>query len=153
WFRPSDVCVAPDGSVFVADWYDPGVGGHGMGDITRGRIYRLAPTAGKGAKPPVAPAIELGANEGGLTALRSPALSVRYMAMASLARMKRADAVKVLEPAVTQKEGVILRARAAWQLARALGKDGGSNKALTALFDDADPRFQVLALRLAKDFL
>ncbi|MFT3881541.1 MAG: HEAT repeat domain-containing protein [Gemmatales bacterium] len=43
WFRPSDVCVAPDGSVFIADWYDPGVGGHGMGDTTRGRIYRLVP--------------------------------------------------------------------------------------------------------------
>jgi glucose/arabinose dehydrogenase len=24
WFRPSDVCVAPDGSVLVADWNDPG---------------------------------------------------------------------------------------------------------------------------------
>jgi putative membrane-bound dehydrogenase-like protein len=24
WFRPSDVCVAPDGSLLVADWYDPG---------------------------------------------------------------------------------------------------------------------------------
>ena len=22
WFRPSDVCVAPDGSLFVADWND-----------------------------------------------------------------------------------------------------------------------------------
>ncbi|HEY2785255.1 MAG TPA: PVC-type heme-binding CxxCH protein [Fimbriiglobus sp.] len=50
WFRPSDVCVAPDGSVFVADWYDPGVGGHGMGDTTRGRIYRLTPTGHKGYK-------------------------------------------------------------------------------------------------------
>ena len=27
WFRPADVCVAPDGSLIVADWYDPGVGG------------------------------------------------------------------------------------------------------------------------------
>ncbi|MDQ2752435.1 MAG: PQQ-dependent sugar dehydrogenase, partial [Bacteroidota bacterium] len=26
WFRPADVCTAPDGSLFVADWYDPGVG-------------------------------------------------------------------------------------------------------------------------------
>jgi putative membrane-bound dehydrogenase-like protein len=48
WFRPSDVCVAPDGSVFIADWYDPGVGGHGMGDTKRGRIYRL--TTSKGEK-------------------------------------------------------------------------------------------------------
>src|SRR5690606_25947750 len=41
WFRPSDVCTAPDGSVFVSDWYDPGVGGHQMGDMERGRIYRV----------------------------------------------------------------------------------------------------------------
>lgn len=43
WFRPSDVCVAPDGSVLVADWYDPGVGGHGMGDReTYGRLLRVS---------------------------------------------------------------------------------------------------------------
>ena len=45
WFRPSDITVAPDGSVFFADWYDPVVGGHEMKDIARGRIYRLAPWA------------------------------------------------------------------------------------------------------------
>src|SRR5947209_4880383 len=33
WFRPSDACVAPDGAVYIADWYDPGVGGHATGDI------------------------------------------------------------------------------------------------------------------------
>lgn len=43
WFRPADVCVAPDGSLFVADWYDPGVGGNGMGDLDRGRVFRVAP--------------------------------------------------------------------------------------------------------------
>ena len=43
WFRPVDVAAAPDGSVFVADWYDPGVGGHNLVDFDRGRIYRLAP--------------------------------------------------------------------------------------------------------------
>ncbi|MEY3854555.1 MAG: hypothetical protein RIS68_569, partial [Bacteroidota bacterium] len=43
WFRPSDVATAPDGSLFVADWYDPGVGGHQAGDQVKGRIYRLAP--------------------------------------------------------------------------------------------------------------
>src|SRR4029077_14242155 len=68
WFRPSDVCVAPDGSVFVADWYDPGVGGHGMGDLTRGRIYRLAP---KGSKY-VVPKVDLDNKEGLLAALASP---------------------------------------------------------------------------------
>ncbi|HUF62074.1 MAG TPA: hypothetical protein VMN36_08360 [Verrucomicrobiales bacterium] len=43
WFRPSDVAAAPDGSLFVADWYGPGVGGHAMGDLQRGRIFRVAP--------------------------------------------------------------------------------------------------------------
>jgi len=36
WFRPIDVAMAPDGSLFVADWYDPGVGGHQVGDQERG---------------------------------------------------------------------------------------------------------------------
>jgi putative membrane-bound dehydrogenase-like protein len=43
WFRPCDVCVAPDGSLIVADWHDPGVGGHGMADTEKGRLYRVAP--------------------------------------------------------------------------------------------------------------
>ena len=47
WFRPADVTVAPDGSLIIADWYDPGVGGHAAGDQTRGRIYRVAPPGSK----------------------------------------------------------------------------------------------------------
>lgn len=42
WFRPSDVCVAPDGSLIVADWYDPGVGGHRQGDVEKGRLFRVS---------------------------------------------------------------------------------------------------------------
>src|SRR5687767_1610753 len=92
WFRPSDVCVAPDGSVFVADWYDPGVGGHGMGDIKLGRVYRLAPLGNKYSVPKV----DLTTDEGILAALGSPAQSVRSMAMAKLGTMHPADtALKV----------------------------------------------------------
>ena len=32
WFRPADLAAAPDGSLYIADWYDPGVGGHQAGD-------------------------------------------------------------------------------------------------------------------------
>ena len=42
WFRPVDVTAAPDGAVFVADWYDGGVGGHAFRDQTTGRIFRVA---------------------------------------------------------------------------------------------------------------
>jgi hypothetical protein len=31
--------------LIVADWYDPGVGGHGMGDVTRGRLFRVTTKA------------------------------------------------------------------------------------------------------------
>jgi putative membrane-bound dehydrogenase-like protein len=48
WFRPSDVCVAPDGSLIVADWYDPGVGGHRMQDVARGRLGDELQAAGGG---------------------------------------------------------------------------------------------------------
>src|SRR5262249_20512255 len=51
WFRPVDACAAPDGSVFVADWYDAGVGGHAFSDQTTGRIYRVAPKGHKSQKP------------------------------------------------------------------------------------------------------
>src|SRR5205085_11654327 len=85
WFRPSDVCVAPDGSVMIADWYDPGVGGHGMGDTTRGRIYRVTPKGHKGYK---VPEVKLDSNEGILAALGSPNLAERYMAMARLRSLK-----------------------------------------------------------------
>ena len=44
WFRPSDVCVAPDGSLIVADWYDPGVGGHRMRDIPVSYTHLTLPT-------------------------------------------------------------------------------------------------------------
>ena len=45
WFRPIDVATAPDGSLFIADWYDPILGGGAAADATKGRIYRVAPKA------------------------------------------------------------------------------------------------------------
>src|SRR5262245_58196373 len=108
WFRPSDICVAPDGSVFIADWYDPGVGGHGMGDTTRGRIFRLAP---KGNKPSV-PKIDLDSVDGRLAALSSPAQSVRYMAMTKLQSEKTAQASS--KTAGNHQLSSWLRARAFW---------------------------------------
>jgi putative membrane-bound dehydrogenase-like protein len=95
WFRPSDICVAPDGSAFVSDWYDPGVGGHGMGDTTRGRIYRLAP---KGNKSTV-PLAEVETNNGIIAALVSPALSVRYMAISKIRLLPKNVATAWIEAA------------------------------------------------------
>jgi putative membrane-bound dehydrogenase-like protein len=112
WFRPSDICVAPDGSVFVADWYDPGVGGHGMGDTTRGRIYRLAPKGNKYAVPKV----ELD-DLGALAALSSPCQAVRYMATAKIARADKKQLTEMLF-AAAHSDNRIPQIRLAWQAAK-----------------------------------
>lgn len=81
-FRPSDVCVAPDGSVLVADWFDPGVGGHMAGDREAyGRLLRVAPP---GASRALAPASVHASPEDLLHDLASPAQSVRAAAFARL---------------------------------------------------------------------
>jgi putative membrane-bound dehydrogenase-like protein len=146
WFRPSDVCVAPDGSVYVADWYDPGVGGHGMGDTTRGRIFRISP---KGNRPRV-PAIDLESREGLTGALASPALSVRYLALAKLRNLDDGHALAVLEAAAVQKDNAPLRARALWELGRFANQ---GKRFIADAFTDPDPRFRILAIRIEKDLL
>jgi putative membrane-bound dehydrogenase-like protein len=150
WFRPSDICVAPDGSVFVADWYDPGVGGHGMGDWTRGRIYRLAP---KGNKPNV-PKVDLTTKEGILAALGSPALSVRYMAMSKLRALEPSHAVEILKPATSQTEQPILRARSLWQIAAIAQADLSKGTDLLPGFEAAgagEEPFRLLHIRAVHD--
>jgi len=160
WFRPSDVCVAPDGSVMVADWYDPGVGGHGMGDWTRGRIYRVTPTGHKGYK---VPEVDLKSDKSVATALGSPNLAVRYMAMAKIRQLERFEADAVIALALQEKDNPWLRARALWQFklrvedylrTPELRTDEGK-RALAGLFErivqESDPRFVVLILRCVKE--
>src|SRR5205823_6535255 len=93
------------------DWYDPGVGGHGMGDLTRGRIYRLAP---KGSKY-VVPKVELKSKEGLLAALGSPCLAVRYQPRSVLEQLPVDEALRTLALGITNGHGQVLLARMEWQ--------------------------------------
>ncbi|MFO0947108.1 MAG: c-type cytochrome, partial [Planctomycetota bacterium] len=43
WFRPIDIALAPDGTLYLCDWYDAGVGGHAFADQSTGRIYHIRP--------------------------------------------------------------------------------------------------------------
>ena len=109
WFRPSDVCVAPDGSLFVADWYDPGVGGHAQGEVDKGRIFRVAPP---GVKYNV-PKFDLSTAAGAAEALKNPNLSARYLAFTALTKMG-AQALPALKQLFADKTNPRLRARALW---------------------------------------
>ncbi len=117
WFRPSDVTVAPDGSLFVADWYDGGVGGHGIGDLKKGRIYRVAP---KNSKPEV-PRYNYKTVQGAAEALLNPNLDVRYQAWQALSGFGAKAETTLL--GIFEKEETAHRARALWLLGRINGRE------------------------------
>ena len=113
YFRPSDVCVAPDGSIFVADWYDRGVGGHGMGDPWDGRIYRLTPKGHKGYK---VPEVKLDKPEGVMAALSSPNLAVRHLARAMIRGMTFDKAGAFFAPIERPEEGTQAHTLLTWAI-------------------------------------
>jgi putative membrane-bound dehydrogenase-like protein len=142
WFRPADVCVAPDGSLFIADWYDPGVGGHQVGDVNRGRIFRVAPA--DAAKYQV-PKTDLTTPEGAVAALQSPNMAIRYLAWTKLHEWQ-AQA----EPALVklwENENPRIKARALWLLTKIKGKEA---QYVAAGLQSADPNLRITALRAAQ---
>ncbi len=154
WFRPVDPRVAPDGSLFVSDWYDPGVGGHQQGDRNRGRIFRVAPRkhpspSGRGAGgegvPYTVPKHNFDTIDGNIEALKSPNSATRHIAWTNLhkegAKAESALA-KMYESKVPHE-----RARALWLLGRIEGKEQYHHG--KAIQDD-DARMRVVAIRLAR---
>ncbi len=142
WFRPSDVCVAPDGSILVADWYDPGVGGHGMGDVEKGRIYRIAPTGSKWSVPKA----DLASVTGAVAALASPNLSTRATALERLAKEPEA-AAKALAAALESPADSRHAARLAWALGTLPGKGPAT---VTRLLGSKDENHRIVGLRMAR---
>ncbi|WP_128545823.1 PVC-type heme-binding CxxCH protein [Larkinella soli] len=142
WFRPSDVCVAPDGSLIISDWYDPGVGGHQAGDQNRGRVYRVAPPN----TPYRLPKVDLTTTKGAVEALQSPNMAIRYAAWNTLYGLG-AKAEKDLANLYKTAADPRMKARALWLLSKLEGK--GKKYVETAL-KDADPNLRMAALRAAR---
>lgn len=141
WFRPADVCVAPDGSLFVTDWYDPGVGGHRQEDIERGRLFRIAPPGTKY----LVPKFDYSTAEGAAQALRSPTMAVRYKAWMSLNKMGAA-ATAALEKLYADPDSRI-RARALWLLGKI---DGRGEETVRRALKDSDENIRITAIRLMR---
>lgn len=123
WFRPSDVCVAPDGSLLIADWYDPGVGGHRMQDAKRGRIFRVIPKGQGLAAKYVTAAADVSTVDGAMQSLRSPNMSTRYLAWTAL-RAFGEKAIPALNAMFREDPNEIMRARAQWLLIKS-GTEAG----------------------------
>lgn len=159
WFRPSDVAVAPDGSLIVADWYDPGVGGHGMGDVTRGRLFRVTT---KAAEKFQVPSFKLETVEGAVAALKSPNEEARYLAWKKLEEIG-SEAEPELHKLFNDTKSVPQhRARALWLLAGHEWEriNPGADKpnphdltlpeCLTKALTDTDPNIRITAIRVAR---
>jgi hypothetical protein len=143
WFRPSDVAAAPDGSIFIADWYDPGVGGHQVGDLDRGRIYRVTPPGTRY----VIPQLDLSTPPGAINALLNPNTDIRYQGYHALAGMG-AEAEPALQK-LWKGENPRHRAQALWLLTRL---DDKRDNYLREALSDEDPNIRITALRAARQF-
>jgi putative membrane-bound dehydrogenase-like protein len=140
WFRPIDIASAPDGSLLVADWYDPLVGGGAAGEFTRGRIFRIAPENHRYQ----APGHDFATLSGMIEALKSPNMATRYLAWTAL--YDQGEAAEQVLVELYQDDNPVYRARALWLL----GKLPGSQKHLEAAFKDPNPDLRITALRSAR---
>ena len=150
WFRPDDVCIAPDGAIYVSDWYDAGVGGHHTGDIgadsgdwhhLTGRVFRLAP---EGYRPTI-PTLDLTTVPGQIAALESPNQATRYLGYEKLAAGGE-PAEKALKEVYETSSNPRIRARALWLLARSA--DG--KEAVSTALKDKNVDIRVAAVRAAR---
>jgi len=138
-FRPSDVCIAPDGAILVADWYDPGVGGHAMRDMNcSGTIYRITK---KGATHKI-PSINLEETEGQLEALRSPSINVRFSGFHALKAAGQESVMPVQK--LLNADDHHIRARALFLLAQ-LGDKGMLD--VKSRLSSSDAQIKVAAIR------
>ena len=141
WFRPADVTIAPDGSLFVADWYDPGVGGHQVGDLDRGRIYRISTNKSEYKVKP----LDLSTNDGAIAAFTSPNPATRYLGWKALE-----SSGPLAEPdlnALWKGNSVRQRAMAFWLLIRL---PNGNDYLQQALNDSTDANFRIMGIRGAR---
>lgn len=143
YFRPDDICTAPDGSLFVADWYDGGVGGHAYNNPDQGRIYRLTPTGKKLArseKPgPYATIDEA------LAGLASPNLATQFLAREKL--LAEPEAAQAGLESLAHSPDANVKARAL----RVLDRIGGAARGpvLAQLASD-DERLRALGTRILR---
>lgn len=143
YFRPDDICAAPDGSLYITDWYDGGVGGHAYNDPDRGRIFRIVPKDKKLTS--VAPAGPYKTIGEAVAALHSPNLDAQFQARERLLAEGEKSIPSLENLANFAAADPNFRARALWLLDRI----GGEGRNIVAKqLNSKDERFRALAVRI-----
>ena len=138
----SDILVSTDGVLYVADWYDPMVGGHGAADREHiGKIYRIAP---KGFKPARAKLNTAG------DMITSPAHNVRFHGFQQFKKQGSAALPEVKQ--LLNHSNPWIAARAIWLLPH-LGEEGIAElRKVPQSHAGKDYRYRAAALRSALRF-
>lgn len=144
WFRPVDAAIAPDGSFFVADWYDSYVGAHRANDRNAaGRIYRVRPRPSDEA-----PADQKTAetqSEDLVTLLKLPVPEIRAVARERL--LQDSESALLIAVSLLANNNSLIRAQAQWLLEGLSVRNDHARKLLRSSLDDLDDRIRVTSLR------
>lgn len=123
WFRPVDIKLAPDGSIYVADFYNCIIGHyevdlyHPRRDRERGRIWRIS-YRGNGAAPhPKGPNLATAPVNDLVGALGNENIVVRTQAVHQLVQRIGPQAAQAVRSAMSAGSG-LQRAHGLWVLAR-----------------------------------
>ncbi len=148
WFRPVDIKPAPDGSLFVADFYEAKIAhlGHNDGVIDRdtGRVYRLRDRDAKAYRP-----IDLGKKTTAelVELLRDDNRWIRQMANRLLGDRKDAAVLAPLRKLLQAERG-----QTALEALWALNVSGGFDATLAVqLLGHAEPAVRAWTVRLLAD--
>lgn len=126
WFRPVDVCLGPDGALYIADFYNRIIGhyevplDHPGRDRERGRIWRVV-YKGESNRPPALPDLSQAQLAQLLDHLVSPNLTLRVFAVNELVDRFGQQAAAPVRDLITNKSSADQRAFGLWILER-LGK-------------------------------
>jgi len=143
YFRPDDICAAPDGSLYVSDWYDGGVGGHAYNNPEQGRIFVLRPPGRKlvrqGKPGPYATV------DDALEGLKNPNLATQFLARERLLAGGQESIAALV--ALLGAEDANYRARALWVLDRLAGD---ARQKVVAELQNPSGRARALAVRILR---
>lgn len=155
WFRPVDVKTGPDGSLYIADFYNRIIGHYEVGldhpgrDRHSGRIWKITYTGNKKKKSPAAPDWSIASIESLVKALNTPQLNTRLMVANEIVdRFKDKAVAPVKQMMSSTTTDIKSFVQGLWILYRLQSLP---DDLLATALKHADPLVQVHALRILNE--